>query len=220
MKTAVVLSGGLDSTVALYQAVANGTATIAVTIDYGQRHDKEIAYARRTAEQLGVPWKYVDLRVLGSLLVGSCLTDTAVDVPEGHYEDQSMRITVVPNRNMVLLATATSVAIANGCDTVIYGAHQGDHAVYPDCRPMFVGAMRTAMALCSYDPVNLVAPFIDQTKADIVRIGTDLGVNFAKTWSCYKGGMAHCGKCGTCVERREAFEIAGIPDPTEYLCSE
>lgn len=219
MRSAIVLSGGMDSTVALYQAVANGTATIAVSVEYGQRHNVEIRFARYHADRLAVPFVYVDLHQLGAELRGSALTDRTVPVPEGHYESDIMRDTVVPNRNMVLLSTATAIAIAHGCDTVIYGPHKGDHAVYPDCRVEFIDAMRSAMSLCGYQPISLDVPFIDKTKADIVRVGTDLAVDFAKTWSCYKGGSMHCGRCGTCVERREAFDIAGINDPTEYLCS-
>jgi 7-cyano-7-deazaguanine synthase len=129
-----------------------------------------------------------------------------------------MRVTVVPNRNMILLAVAIGHAIASGADAVAYGAHAGDHAVYPDCRPAFAEAMAEAAGLCHYDPgVTLLRPFIDRTKADIVRLGAALGVPFALTWSCYEGGVRHCGRCGTCVERREAFTLAGVPDPTEYL---
>ena len=128
-----------------------------------------------------------------------------------------MKSTVVPNRNMIMLSLAAARAIAVGADGVAYAAHSGDHAIYPDCRPEFADAVAAALRICHYTPIELERPFVDMTKADIVRLGAELGVDFSKTWSCYKGGEKHCGKCGTCVERREAFRLAGVPDPTEYM---
>jgi 7-cyano-7-deazaguanine synthase len=127
-----------------------------------------------------------------------------------------MKTTVVPNRNMILLALATGHALSIGAQQVAYAAHSGDHAIYPDCRNEFADAMARAMALCDWSQVELYRPFVDWTKADIVRRGAELGVPFGQTWSCYKGGNKHCGRCGTCIERREAFDLAGVEDPTNY----
>lgn len=218
MKSAIVFSGGLDSTVALHQCIANGTAHIAITMDYGQRHAYEVGVALQEAELFGVRCVKVDLKGYGALLKGSALTDRSVPVPDGHYEDESMKSTIVPNRNMVFLAIATSIAIANGCDEVVYGAHKGDNAVYPDCRPEFIGAMQCAIALCDAHKIHLRAPFANMTKADIVREGYRLGVDMSATFSCYHGTGIHCGTCGTCVERREAFQLAGVIDKTIYQC--
>jgi 7-cyano-7-deazaguanine synthase len=150
---------------------------------------------------------------------GSSQTDKSVPVPEGHYEEESMKQTVVPNRNMILLALAGAWAISTKSDAIAYAAHSGDHAIYPDCRPEFTEAMSDALRLCDWHEVKLMRPFLYPTpmsKADIVKLGTSLGVPFELTWSCYKGGEKHCGKCGTCVERVEAFQLAGVEDPTEY----
>ncbi|MGI5213815.1 7-cyano-7-deazaguanine synthase QueC [Plantactinospora sp. CA-290183] len=214
------ISGGLDSTVLAYLLRASGTELVLLSADYGQRHSRELAYAAETARALGARHHRVDLRAVGSLLAGSALTDAQVDVPAGHYTDESMRSTVVPNRNALLLDLAVGVAIPAGADAVVFGAHAGDHAIYPDCRPAFVRKY-SAMVLAGnqgFLPAGfrVLAPFIDATKADIVTIGAELGVPFEDTWSCYLGDEVHCGRCGTCVERREAFHLACIPDPTEY----
>jgi 7-cyano-7-deazaguanine synthase len=150
------------------------------------------------------------------LLSGSSLTSPNIQVPEGHYEDESMKATVVPNRNMILLSIATGWAVSTGASSVSYAAHFGDHAIYPDCREEFADAMNNIMEIAGWDKVSLNRPFSSFTKADIVKLGDELGVPFEKTWSCYKGGQIHCGVCGTCVERREAFELAGVTDPTIY----
>lgn len=212
--TVVVLSGGMDSATLL---ATDPHVVSAVSIDYGQRHQRELEAARQLALHYGVPWCLVDLRTLGTVLGGSSQTDEAIAVPHGHYADDSMRVTVVPNRNMVLLAVAIGHAIAVGADVVAYGAHAGDHAVYPDCRPEFAEAMDAVARLCHYAPgIRLARPFIMLTKADIVRAGTARAVPYHLTWSCYEGGDQHCGRCGTCVERREAFAVAGVADPTGY----
>ena len=137
-------------------------------------------------------------------------------MPEGSYNEAGMKATVVPNRNMIMIAVAAARAISLGCDSVAYAAHGGDHAIYPDCRPDFVKALAEVLKICDYSPIRLEAPFLNFSKADIVLEGARLGVDFSKTWSCYKGGDIHCGKCGTCVERRQAFASAGVCDPTEY----
>jgi len=216
MKSIVVHSGGLDSTVLLYQLVAQGDEVKALSIDYGQRHAKEIERAKTLANGLGVEHQIADLSSLKELLCGSALTSAEVEVPEGHYAEENMKATVVPNRNMILLAVSAGWAISSGYDRVAYAAHSGDHAIYPDCRTEFADALDVAIQLADWSEISLYRPFVDLTKADLVKIGTELKVPFEKTWSCYKGGDLHCGRCGTCVERREAFHLANAPDPTTY----
>ena len=213
----VLLSGGLDSSVLAFSFARAGLAIKALTIDYGQRHSKEQDAARTVAAVLEIDHKVLSLGELRPILgeTSSLLSD-GVPVPEGHYEDESMKSTVVPNRNMILLSIATAWSIASGLQGVAYAAHSGDHAIYPDCRPAFADAMNEAIKLCDYSTQELVRPFVSLTKADIVRVGASLGVPFERTWSCYNGRELHCGKCGTCVERIEAFELAGVRDPTEY----
>lgn len=212
----VIHSGGLDSTVLLYALRAAGEDVRALSIDYGQRHARELAAAQAICAGAGVPHRVADLSGLGILLAGSSLTSPEVAVPEGHYTAESMKATVVPNRNMILISVAAGYAISLGADRVAYGAHGGDHAIYPDCREEFAQALDAALALADWHPVQLERPFVELTKADLVRKGAALGVPFAQTWSCYVGGEHHCGRCGTCVERREAFALAGVADPTVY----
>jgi 7-cyano-7-deazaguanine synthase len=216
MKSIVVHSGGMDSTVLLYQLVAQGDEVKALSIDYGQRHGKEIECARAIAEDLGVEHRVSDLRSLAELLGGSALTSSEIEVPEGHYEEDNMKATVVPNRNMILLAVSAGWAISSEYDRVAYAAHSGDHAIYPDCRNEFADALDVAIQLADWRKVSLYRPFVDLTKADLVKLGVELQVPFERTWSCYKGGELHCGRCGTCVERREAFHLAEVTDPTTY----
>jgi 7-cyano-7-deazaguanine synthase len=213
MDAVALLSGGLDSTTLAYKLAHEGMALRAVSFDYGQRHRRELDAARDIAGRLGIPHTVVRLELD---LPGSALTDPVVPVPEGHYADESMRATVVPNRNAMMLSIAFAVAIAHRADKVAYAAHAGDHPVYPDCRPAFVSAFQAMQRVASDWQPDLHTPFIYKTKADIVHIGAELGVPFEATWSCYGGGEVHCGRCGTDVERREAFELAGIEDPTEY----
>jgi 7-cyano-7-deazaguanine synthase len=215
-----VVSGGLDSTVLAYHLRADGWDLRLLSFDYGQRHARELEFARLLAASLGTDHDIVDLRSAGALLTGSALTDEVVEVPEGHYTDESMRATVVANRNAIFVSLAVGVAVAEGAGAVGLGVHAGDHPIYPDCRPEFVaGAERLALVANEgfiSEGFRLLTPFLNWSKADIVRRGAGLGVPFADTWSCYRGESRHCGRCGTCVERREAFELAGIPDPTEY----
>ena len=217
MNTVLIYSGGMDSTVLLHHLLAAGQTVAALSVNYGQRHRREIDCAVEMCRQLGVEQRTADLRGLAPLLTGSSLTDSSVAVPHGHYEEDSMKATVVPNRNMLLLATAAAWAISRKAETVAYAAHSGDHAIYPDCREAFADAMDTAIRLADWHPVRLQRPFVGLSKAEIVRRGTELGVPFAQTWSCYEGGDWHCGRCGTCIERREAFYLAGIEDPTTYV---
>lgn len=215
-KVVAVVSGGMDSVTLAHRLHAAGHAIKLLSVDYGQRHRREIACARACAARLGVEHCIADLSALRPLLGGSALTDDAVPVPHGHYEAESMKLTVVPNRNMLLLATAAAWAVSLEFDAVAIGAHRGDHAIYPDCRAEFHEAMDAALSLCDWHPVRVLRPFIAMSKAEIAAEGARLGVPFAETWSCYEGGDIHCGRCGTCVERREAFALAGVPDPTEY----
>lgn len=217
MKTRVICSGGLDSVSLAHMVAETATLTGLVSFDYGQRHAKEIAFARRAAERLSVPIDVIDLRSVGAVLSGSALTDD-VAVPDGHYAEESMKITVVPNRNAIMLTIAFGMSAARGDEAVALAVHGGDHFIYPDCRPGFIDrfAAMQSSALDGLAEVALLAPFVEIGKDEIVRIGARHGTPFAETWSCYKGGDRHCGRCGTCVERREAFHLAGIDDPTDY----
>ncbi|MEX2479277.1 MAG: 7-cyano-7-deazaguanine synthase QueC [Gammaproteobacteria bacterium] len=217
MRTLVICSGGLDSVSLAHITADKHQLTRLVSFDYGQRHRKELDFAASAARRLGVPHHLIDMRGIGSALTRSALTGD-IDVPDGHYAEDTMRITVVPNRNTIMLAIGFGVAAANGDAAVATAVHGGDHFIYPDCRPAFTrafDAMQQA-ALDGYAEVRLHTPFVERSKADIVREGADHGTPFAETWSCYKGGEVHCGRCGTCVERREAFHLAGVPDPTVY----
>jgi 7-cyano-7-deazaguanine synthase len=218
-KAIAIVSGGLDSVTLAYHLRAEGCALHLLSFDYGQRHKRELYYAARCASHLGAQHNTVDLSGVGRLMGGSALTD-AIPVPDGHYAEGSMRATVVPNRNAIMLAIAYAAAVSEGAEVVATGVHAGDHFIYPDCRPGFVAAFdameRAAVEGFGHPALHLYAPFVALSKADIVRRGAALGVPFADTWSCYRGGAAHCGTCGTCTERREAFALAGIVDPTEY----
>lgn len=213
----VLLSGGMDSATLLYLCKRTFDEVRTISFNYGQRHATELLSARAIADAAKVKGIVVDASHMAEFLRGSSQTDPTVDVPHGHYEDESMRATVVPNRNMILLSMASGAAISWGFPTVGYACHAGDHAIYPDCRPEFTKQMAAAMALCHYDGgIELYTPFETSGKHDVLRVGLDLGVPFELTWSCYEGGDIHCGRCGTCVERREAFELSGIDDPTMY----
>ncbi len=217
MKTIVICSGGLDSVSLAHMVASEGQLARLVSFDYGQRHRKELDFAALCAKRLEVPHDIIDLRAIGLALTGSALTDD-IDVPDGHYAEESMRITVVPNRNAIMLTVAFGVAAARGDQVVATAVHGGDHFIYPDCRPAFTEAFDAMqkLALDGYANVSLYTPFVHQTKADIVTAGSLHNTPFAETWSCYKGGNHHCGRCGTCVERREAFHLADVTDPTLY----
>lgn len=215
-KVVVVLSGGMDSTVLLHHHIALNDEVLAISVNYGQRHSKELECARDLCERLKVPHYWADLSSVGQLFTGSSQTDPSVPVPKGHYAKETMKATVVPNRNMILLSVALGLAVTHKAAGVSYGAHAGDHAIYPDCREEFVSTLNEAAKLCDWHPVEIFRPFIARSKANIVSLGNRLGVDFASTWSCYVGGAQHCGACGTCIERREAFHLAGVKDPTAY----
>lgn len=218
MRVLVIFSGGMDSSTLLYDLRAAGHEVKGISFDYGQRHRVELAHAAAVAQLAGVEYQCIDLRALGSVIAGqSSQLNHSVEVPDGHYSEESMKATVVPNRNMIMLSVAVGHAIANDFEAVAYGAHAGDHAIYPDCRLEFVEAMRHAIALCDWKQIELLTPYVDKNKGEICARGAELEVPFAKTWSCYKGGDKHCGRCGTCVERKEAFALAHVDDPTDYL---
>jgi 7-cyano-7-deazaguanine synthase len=217
VETIVICSGGLDSVTLAHKVAEEHSLAGLISFDYGQRHKRELEFAARCAARLGVPHSVIDISSIGSMLSGSALTD-AVEVPDGHYAEESMKITVVPNRNAIMLAVAYGIASARKADAVAGAFHGGDHFIYPDCRPAFIDAFESMQkqALDGLSDIRLYAPFLRLTKSDIVTEGNRLNVPFAETWSCYKGGEKHCGRCGTCVERREAFHLAGIEDPTDY----
>jgi 7-cyano-7-deazaguanine synthase len=217
LKTIVICSGGLDSVTLAYKIAKENALAGLLSFDYGQRHKKELAFAAQCATALNVPHSIIDISSIGAHLTGSALTD-ALEVPDGHYAEESMKITVVPNRNSIMLSIAYGIAAARNCDAVAAAFHGGDHFIYPDCRPNFVEAFDAMQkqALDGMNNIKLHAPFLNLDKAGIVAEGARLGVPFENTWSCYKGGDLHCGRCGTCVERREAFYLAGVNDPTVY----
>ncbi|PWE32671.1 7-cyano-7-deazaguanine synthase QueC [Maritimibacter sp. 55A14] len=217
MKTLVICSGGLDSVSLAHKVAAEQELAGLISFDYGQRHRKELDFAARAADRLGTGFELIDMRAIGAHLSGSALTDD-LDVPDGHYAEETMKVTVVPNRNAIMLAVAFGIAAARGADAVAAAVHGGDHFIYPDCRPGFIDAFETMQraALEGYADIRLYTPFVHLPKSAIVTEGARHGTPFAETWSCYKGGARHCGRCGTCVERREAFHLAGVPDPTDY----
>lgn len=210
----IILSGGMDSTTLLYEMQER--IALAVSFDYGSNHNaREIGYAKLHCRRLGIRHALISLDFMHDYFKSSLL-DGADAVPEGHYADDNMRSTVVPFRNGIMLSIATGIAESEGLKYVMMANHGGDHAIYPDCSPMFVKAMSEATKAGTYLGIEVLAPYTELTKADIARRGKDLGIDYSETWSCYKGGDKHCGKCGTCVERKEAMKEAGIDDPTEY----
>jgi 7-cyano-7-deazaguanine synthase len=215
----VIVSGGMDSVTLVHYMLSLNYNVTMVSFDYGQKHKKELVFARELAREKNLNHVVVDLSSLGVHLA-SALTSPDLDVPEGHYAADNMKATVVPNRNMIMISIAGGIAVAEGAVGVATGIHHGDHAIYPDCRDSFRNSIEDTLKLANegfIDPCFTVfAPFVTIGKEGIVSIGTGLNVNFARTWSCYKGGELHCGRCGTCVERIEAFEMAGVDDPTEY----
>jgi len=239
-KVVVLLSGGIDSTALVAYARYLDYEVLPFSVYYGQRHKQELLAVEQVCSHYGLECFGVDMAshlTFGErgptgfikhaqLFAGSSQTDPTVSVPHGHYEDPSMKVTVVPNRNMILLSLATAYAISNGAHTVAYAAHSGDHAIYPDCRPAFIDAMRMSLELCHYTPLDLWTPWVGNTKATIVQRGSVMQAPFHLTWSCYDPqknpkreapNFMHCGKCGTCVERKEAFQLAEVPDPTIYF---
>ncbi|MCL4111477.1 UNVERIFIED_CONTAM: hypothetical protein GTU68_002261 [Idotea baltica] len=224
MKALVVCSGGLDSVTLAYKVAKEGTLTSLLSFNYGQRHSKELDFAARCAKQLEVPHIIIDLSQVGAQLTGSALTDD-IDIPDGHYAEDSMKVTVVPNRNAIMMTIAFGLATSQKANAVAMAVHGGDHFIYPDCRPEFIESFAKMQnhALeglnesdgASYN-IELYTPYLHKDKTEIARDSHKYNVPVVDTWSCYKGLDKHCGRCGTCVERREAFHLAEIKDPTVY----
>lgn len=214
-KVVVIYSGGMDSYTVLRQASAEGFDVYPVAFNYGQRHSKELEYAQKVCTKYGYPFQLVDVSGINKLIKGSALTDD-IDVPEGHYEEASMQQTVVPNRNMIMLSMAVGYAVSIGAEAVYFGAHSGDHAIYPDCRTEFVEAMNAVCQIANYEAIDVRAPFIGSSKIDILRTGLAQGFDYSETWTCYKGLEKACGKCGSCQERLEAFALNNAEDPLSY----
>lgn len=216
MKVVVLCSGGMDSVTALYWARAEHAVVAVVSFDYGAKHNaRELPLAAAHADKFQLRHEILRLDFVNRLFA-SDLLKSGGEIPEGHYAAENMKQTVVPFRNAIMLSIACGLAESLGAEGLVIAAHTGDHTIYPDCREDFMAAMGDAMRLGTYAGVKLLRPFIALTKGQIATEGAKLGVDFARTWSCYKGGAIHCGKCGTCVERREAFAQAGLKDPTVY----
>lgn len=211
----IVLSGGMDSTTMLHDY--RDSIALAVTFHYGSNHnEREAQCARMHCSALGIELLEIDLAFMGQYF-DSALLSGADAIPEGHYADSNMKSTVVPFRNGIMLAVAAGLAESRGLKAVMIANHSGDHAIYPDCRPGFINAMGNAIAEGTYEHLELRAPYTGLTKGQIAARGKALGIDYSTTYSCYKGGELHCGRCGTCVERREALAEAGITDTTRYL---
>ena len=212
--SAIIVSGGMDSITLLHEY--KDEIALAITFDYGSNHaKKEIAFAKEHCAGLNIEHLVIPLGFIHDYFKSSLL-EGADAIPEGHYASENMKSTVVPFRNGIMLSIACGIAESRGLTKVMIANHGGDHAIYPDCRKGFIDAISRAMTEGTYIGVRIVAPYTNITKADIAARGAKLGVDYSRTWSCYKGGEKHCGKCGTCVERKEAFALAGVPDPTEY----
>ncbi len=215
MKNSVIIvSGGMDSITLLYDH--KDEIALGISFDYGSNHNaREIPFAKMHCERLGIKHITINLDFMHQYFKSSLL-DGAEAIPEGHYADDNMKSTVVPFRNGIMLSIAIGIAESNNLDKVFIANHGGDHTIYPDCRPEFINAIDAAATAGTYNNVKVVAPYTKITKSDIARIGKKLGIDYTETWSCYKGGEVHCGKCGTCVERKEALAEAGIEDKTIY----
>lgn len=219
-KILAIVSGGLDSVTLAHSLRASGHEVSIISFNYGQRHVKELYFAEICARDIDGIHEIVDMRPMLQVFSGSSLTSESIEVPDGHYAAETMKMTVVPNRNAIMLNIACALGISRGFDQIAIGVHGGDHYIYPDCRPNFIKSQRDTLKLANEgflsDDFDLISPFIDIDKAGIVGIGDRIGVPWENTWSCYKGGEIHCGSCGTCFERREAFILAGVHDPTPY----
>ena len=215
-KALVVFSGGMDSTVALYWAIKNYREVETISFNYHSKHnDMEYSYAQKTCEKLGVKNTRISLDFINQYFK-SDLLQSGGEIPEGYYTAENMKSTVVPFRNGIMLSIAAGYAESRDCDVLILGNHAGDHAIYPDCRESFIDGIKKAIYEGTAKNIEVVSPFCNVSKTDICKIGKDLNVDFSLTYSCYKGHEKHCGKCGTCTERIEAFRDAGVEDPTEY----
>jgi 7-cyano-7-deazaguanine synthase len=214
-KVVVIYSGGMDSFTVLNRALKDDKEVFALSFDYGQRHVKELECASSVCTTLNIKHKVIDISSINQLLAGSSLTDD-IDIPEGHYEAENMKSTIVPNRNMILLSLAVGYAVSVGASQVYYGAHSGDHAIYPDCRPEFVQKMNDVCQIANYESVEIFSPYLTVNKTAILADGISMGLDYGNTWTCYNGREKACGKCGSCQERLEAFNDNKIADPIEY----
>ncbi|GHC26008.1 7-cyano-7-deazaguanine synthase QueC [Aidingimonas halophila] len=212
----VIYSGGMDSFTVLHHAIHLGYRIHALSFHYGQRHARELDVAAQVCRQLKVPHQVVDIRSIHGLIDRSALTDSDRDMPGGEYDHDTMAATVVPNRNMILLSLAIAKAVNIGARRVFYGAHGGDHVLYPDCRPAFVQRMNDVAAIANFDAVDIVAPYLEYDKADILADGLAMGLDYRDTWTCYLGEEKACGDCGSCRERLAAFNANGVVDPLPY----
>jgi 7-cyano-7-deazaguanine synthase len=214
--TVVIYSGGMDSFTVLHRALRQGLEVSALSFDYGQRHARELDVAARVCRRLGVAHQVVDIRAIHGLVDNSALTDESREMPEGDYGEENLTATVVPNRNMILLSLAIAKAVNIGAGRVDYGAHGGDHVLYPDCRPAFVEAMNAVAGIANFEPVEIHAPYLRAGKAEILADGLAMGLDYADTWTCYLGEALACGRCGSCRERLAAFAANGVRDPLGY----
>lgn len=216
LASVVIYSGGMDSYTVLHRALREGHEVHALSFDYGQRHARELEVAARVCRTLGVAHQVVDIRAIHGLIDASALTDARRELPEGDYAEENLAATVVPNRNMILLSLAIAKAVNIGAERVDYGAHGGDHVLYPDCRPEFVEAMNTVAGIANFEAVEIHTPYLYASKAEILADGLAMGLDYADTWTCYRGDELACGRCGSCRERLAAFATNGVDDPLPY----
>jgi len=215
-KVVVIYSGGMDSYTVLHKAIEEGLTPFALTFDYGQRHVKEIQVASDVCKNLEINHKIIDITAINQLIGGSSLTDSSIEVATGDYDNSNMVNTVVPNRNMILLSLAIGYAVSIGAEKIYYGAHSGDHEIYPDCRPIFVEKMNEVAAVANYQATEIHSPYLKSDKIGILKDGLRMGLDYSKTWTCYNGREKACGLCGSCVERLQAFKENGLVDPIAY----
>jgi len=211
----VVYSGGLDSYTLLNKAMKNFDRVEAITFNYGQKHNKEIEYAKSNCAELNIKHEVVNLD-LENVLAGSALVGD-IDIPEGNYDKEKMKQTIVPNRNMIMISVAASLVIKNNIEYLWYAAHSGDHEIYPDCRPEFIDKMTAVLEICDYHKINFEAPFQNLSKSEIVSTGLSMGLDYSKTWTCYEGKEKPCGKCSACLERALSFEANNTEDPLNVV---
>lgn len=214
MKLIVILSGGMDSTTMLYELNKKHNVVGVLSFNYGQKHKKELNFASLTCDKLGLEHKIINLSNIRELLISALTSE--IDIPEGHYEEENMKLTVVPFRNTIMLTIAGGYAVSKKADAIALGAHSGDHAIYPDCREEYVKKINELFKLADYRKIKVIAPYIHLNKISILKRGLKIGVPYEDTWTCYKGRHKSCGKCGSCQERLEAFEKNNVRDPLKY----
>lgn len=212
----VIYSGGMDSYTVLHRALRDGYDVHALSFDYGQRHARELDVAREVCERLKLSHRVVDIRAIHQLIGNSALTDSGRPMPKADYAEDNLADTVVPNRNMILLSLAIGHAVNIGAPICFYGAHGGDHVLYPDCRPVFVERMNDVAAIANFEAVKIEAPYLHSDKSRILADGVEMGLDYAETWTCYLGEELACGECGSCRERLNAFSSLGMIDPLPY----